>query len=238
VRSVIPGRQGELNIFGHADIINALGFATIQHSSETIFNINVSNAHEPTDVIASNIQISSNLLVGIVHPYVDVQFDPLAGIGIVTRFDSKGAFDTVAGPVHETYIHLKDSTMIFQIGPNPGQDVGAAIGRMDARALGIKGISVTDRLKANEAMDALDRAMDMVSSARSKLGAIQNRLEHAVTSLGVAIENLSSSESRIRDLDMAEEMVEFTKNQILLNAGTAMLAQANMKPQAIMQLLQ
>jgi len=238
VRSVIPGRQGELNIFGHADIINALGFATIQQSSETIFNIKVTNAHDATEVIANDIQISSNLLVGIVHPYVDVEFDPLAGIGVVNGYDDKKAFATIADVnPHITYIHLKDSTMVFQIGPNPGQDVGAAIGRLDSWALGVRGISVTDRDKANKAMDALDRAMDLVSSERSKLGAMQNRLEHTVNSLGVAIENLTASESRIRDLDIAEEMVELTRNQILIQAGTAMLAQANMKPQSIMKLL-
>ncbi|KUK56592.1 MAG: Flagellin/flagellar hook associated protein, partial [Synergistales bacterium 53_16] len=163
VRSVIPGRQGELNIFGHANIINALGFATIQKSSETIFNIEVTNAHDATEVIAQDVQISSNLLVGIVHPYVDVEFDPLAGIGVVNQYDDKKAFYTTAGDAHVTHIHLKDSTMVFQIGPNPGQDVGAAIGRLDSRALGVRGISVTDRDKANHAMDALDRAMDLVS---------------------------------------------------------------------------
>jgi flagellin len=237
IRSVIPGHQGELNIFGHADIINALGLATIQKSSETIFNIKVTNAHDSSEIIAKDVQISSNLLVGIVHPHVDVEFDPLAGIGKVSDFDSKKAFKTMAGNNHITHIHLKDSTMVFQIGPNPGQDVGAAIGRLDSRALGVHGISVTDRDKANQAMDALDRAMDLVSGERSKLGAMQNRLEHTANSLGVAIENLTASESRIRDLDIAEEMVDLTRNQILLQAGTAMLAQANMKPQAILQLL-
>ena len=97
VRSVIPGRQGELNIFGHADIINALGFATIQRSSETIFNIQVTNAHDATEVIAKDVQISSNLLVGIVHPYVDVEFDPLAGIGVVTQYDDKELLPRLQG---------------------------------------------------------------------------------------------------------------------------------------------
>lgn len=238
VRSVIPGRQGELAFFGNADIINALGFQTIQRSSETIFNIKVTNAHDNNEIIADNVQISSNLLVGVVHPYVDVEFDPLAGMGTVTELDDNGAFKLeVAAEPHVTYIHLKDSTLIFQIGPNPGQDVGAAIGRLDSRALGIHGILVTDRIKANQAIDAIDRAMGLVSAERSKLGAVQNRLEHTANSLSVTIENLTASESRIRDLDLAEEMVEFTRNQILLQAGTAMLAQANMKPQAIMQLL-
>lgn len=237
VRSVIPGRQGNLAFFGKSDIINALGFQTIQHSSETIFNITVSNAHNTNELIARDVQISSNLLVGVVHPSVDVEFDPLAGMGMVTELDENGAFRLVSSDVHETYIHLRDNTLIFQIGPNPGQDVGAAIGRMDSRALGLHGILVTDRIKANMAIEAVDRAMVLVSSERSKLGAVQNRLEHTVSSLSVAIENMSASESRIRDLNIAEEMVEFTKNQILLQAGTAMLAQANMKPQAILQLL-
>ena len=237
VRSVVPGRQGELAFFGSADIINALGFQTVQQSTETIFEISVTDAHSG-DIIDENVRISSNLMVGVVHPNVDVEFDPLAGMTKVTELDGWGNFNIErdVNPL-TTFIHLKDSTMIFQIGPNPGQDVGAAIGRMDSRALGVHGILVTDRLKANEAIDFIDRAMDMVSGERSKLGAVQNRLEHTVNSLSVAIENLSASESRIRDLDVAQEMVEFTKNQILMQAGTAMLAQANMKPQAILQLL-
>ena len=237
VRSVIPGRQGELAFFGNADLINALGFQTVEHSTETIFNIKVTDAHSG-EVVDENVRISSNLMVGVVHPHVDVEFDPLAGMTKVTELDGWGNFN-IESDVNPliTFIHLKDSTMIFQIGPNAGQDVGAAIGRMDARALGVHGILVTDRLKANEAIDFIDQAMDMVSGERSKLGAVQNRLEHTVNSLSVAIENLSASESRIRDLDVAQEMVEFTKNQILMQAGTAMLAQANMKPQAILQLL-
>ena len=90
---------------------------------------------------------------------------------------------------------------------------------------------------ANSAIAQIDEAIGRVSSERSKMGALQNRLEHTISNLSVAAENLSASESRIRDLDMAREMMEFTKNQILMQAGTAMLAQANMKPQMILQLL-
>jgi flagellin len=76
-----------------------------------------------------------------------------------------------------------------------------------------------------------------VSERRGEFGAVQNRLEHTVASLGVALENMSAAESRIRDADMAQEMVQFTRNQILLQAGTAMLAQANAAPQVVLQLL-
>jgi flagellin len=83
----------------------------------------------------------------------------------------------------------------------------------------------------------VDSAVGYVNDVRSRLGAVQNRLEHTVANLGVAQENLSAAESRIRDVDMAQEMVQFTRNQILLQAGTAMLAQANAAPQVVLQLL-
>jgi flagellin len=83
----------------------------------------------------------------------------------------------------------------------------------------------------------LDDAINTVSAERSKLGAFQNRLEHTISNLGTSAENLQAAESRIRDLDMAEEMMAFTKNNILQQAATAMLAQANMAPQSVLQLL-
>ena len=89
----------------------------------------------------------------------------------------------------------------------------------------------------DSAIDIIDAAIAKVSEERSKLGAYQNRLEHTIANLGVAAENLSAAESRVRDVDMAQEMMAFTKNQILMQAGTAMLAQANIKPQSVLQLL-
>ena len=90
---------------------------------------------------------------------------------------------------------------------------------------------------ADKAITFIQGAIDMVSAERSKLGAYQNRLEHTIANLGTAAENLAAAESRIRDVDMAAEMMEFTKNQLLQQAGVAMLAQANMAPQAVLQLL-
>jgi flagellin len=90
---------------------------------------------------------------------------------------------------------------------------------------------------ATASLSAIDAAVDAVSAMRSGLGAVQNRLEHALSVTGVYQENLTSAESRIRDVDMAEEMVTLTKNQILQQAGTAMLAQANQAPQSVLSLL-
>ena len=98
-------------------------------------------------------------------------------------------------------------------------------------------VGVLNQAEANAAITNIQAAIDQVSAERSKLGAYQNRLEHTIANLGTAAENLAAAESRIRDVDMAAEMMEFTKNQILQQAGVAMLAQANMAPQAVLQLL-
>jgi len=95
----------------------------------------------------------------------------------------------------------------------------------------------TSDATAQAALTVLDTAIKAVSTTRATLGSVQNRLEHTVANLGVAVENLTASESRIRDVDMAEEMVTYTRNNILSQAGTAMLAQANQMPQSILQLL-
>lgn len=100
-----------------------------------------------------------------------------------------------------------------------------------------KGISIMDQDDASSAITKIQTALDRVSSERSKLGAVQNRLEHTINNLSVASENLTAAESRIRDVDMAKEMMEFTKNNILNQAATAMLAQADQLPQTILQLL-
>ena len=134
----------------------------------------------------------------------------------------------------------------FQIGANAGQIISGEIGDMRASGLGLAaslktaatGIGSGSTLSViSGVLDAIDGAINTVSAERSKLGAIQNRLEHTIANLGVTTENLAASESRIRDVDMAEEMTEFTKSQILMQSATAMLAQANMKPQAVLQLL-
>jgi flagellin len=108
---------------------------------------------------------------------------------------------------------------------------------LDDGTTGVFGITITDQNSANSAITAINDAIETVSAERSKLGAYQNRLEHTIANLGTSAENLQAAESRIRDLDMAEEMMAFTKNNILQQAATAMLAQANMAPQSVLQLL-
>ena len=113
-----------------------------------------------------------------------------------------------------------------------------SIGNMSSRALGIAGIDISTQNGAKAAVSVIKDAINSVSSTRGDLGAIQNRLEHTINNLGVTTENMTAAESRIRDVDMAKEMMTYTKNNILVQASQAMLAQANQLPQGVLQLLQ
>ena len=123
----------------------------------------------------------------------------------------------------------------FQIGANNGETLAVSFNGISSGILGTASLDLVN--SASSAITALDTAIGTVSTNRANLGAVQNRLEHTISNLSVATENLSASESRIRDTDMAQEMVSFTRSQILTQAGTAMLAQANQAPQQVLQLL-
>ncbi|MFY9444167.1 MAG: flagellin, partial [Bacillota bacterium] len=101
----------------------------------------------------------------------------------------------------------------------------------------VGGVNVSSQAAANKAITTINNALEKVSAERSKLGAYQNRLEHTINNLGASAENLTAAESRIRDVDMAKEMMEFTRANILSQAAQAMLAQANQLPQGVLQLL-
>ena len=136
-------------------------------------------------------------------------------------------------------VYTSNNQLVFQIGSNEGHNMIAGIDNMSAAALGLstQTLKVTDQDSAERTIMVLDAAIHRVSTARAALGAIQNRLEHTIANLGVAAENLTAAESRIRDADMAKEMMQFTKQQILLQSSMSMLAQANAQPQQVLQLL-
>ncbi|MFO7937962.1 MAG: flagellin [Kiritimatiellia bacterium] len=135
------------------------------------------------------------------------------------------------------------ASMWFHIGANMDQREQVYIGTMTSNALGMRQEGTGDTLTmespedANRSIGTIDSALKTINKQRADLGAYQNRLEHAVRGIDVGAENLQAAESRIRDVDMAKEMVDYTKNQILQQAGNAMLAQANTKTQSVLQLL-
>jgi flagellin len=131
-----------------------------------------------------------------------------------------------------------DGSADFQIGSNEGQTLNLSFEDMRATTLGVRNLQVGTKSQAGTAISVLDEAIQKVSKERSKLGANQNRLEHTINNLNTSSENLTAAESRIRDVDMAKEMMNQTKESILAQASQAMLAQANQKPQSVLQLLQ
>jgi len=140
---------------------------------------------------------------------------------------------------------LASASVYLQVGANEGQKIEFTIGTMSAEALTVAsaniGSIVANSTSTGAAISSLvetvNTAIEKVSSERAKLGAVQNRLEHTIKNLDVAAENLQASESRIRDTDMAQEMMNFTRTNILQQAATAMLAQANQAPRGVLQLL-
>ncbi|MGG0901244.1 flagellin Hag [Bacillus subtilis] len=167
--------------------------------------------------------------LGAIKDEMDALIEEVDGISNRTEFNGKKLLDG------------SNSTdgFTFQIGANAGQQLNLKIDSMSANALGVDTLDVTDfpNTPFDTQLESIDTAINNVSKQRAKLGAVQNRLEHTINNLGASSENLTAAESRIRDVDMAKEMSDFTKNNILSQASQAMLAQANQQPQNVLQLL-
>ncbi|MBE6361583.1 MAG: flagellin [Treponema bryantii] len=178
---------------------------------------------------------------------MQIQVEISALVSEVDRIASSAQFNGMnmltgrfARPMGENVV---TASMWFHIGSNMDQRMQVYIGTMSATALGIREIGTEAKITlatpedANRAIGVIDEALKKINKQRADLGAYQNRMEYTVKGLNIAAENLQASESRIRDTDMASQMVEFTKNSVLQQAGTAMLAQANSQSQNVLSLL-
>ena len=151
----------------------------------------------------------------------------------------EGLEGTVATTGNSVSILVEDfGSMDMQIGANEGQQLGIRIPKMSLENMGISALNTKTEGSSGEGIEKVSNAIKFVSSVRSRLGAYQNRLEHTVSSLDISSENMTAAYSRIMDVDMAEEMTEYTTLQVLSQAGTSMLAQANERPSQVLQLLQ
>jgi flagellin len=173
-------------------------------------------------VQAANTGTMDSDAIGAADAEVTALVDEIDHISAETTF---GAINLLDGSYSGT----------FQVSQASGDTVTVAVATLDSAALGVDALTLTGTVSA---ITAIDSAITAVSTARGDLGAMQNRFESMVNNLQVGVENLTASESRIRDADMALEMVSFTKSQILLQAGTAMMAQANNVPQSVLRLMQ
>ena len=162
----------------------------------------------------------------------DITLDNGAGLGSATALFGESGYSAKSSS--------NGTGITLQIGANEGQTMSFSIDDMSAKALGVDGskVDLSTQSGAQKATTTIDAAIKKVSAQRGKMGAIQNRLEHTISNLDTAAENTQTAESRIRDTDMAEEMVEYSKNNILAQAGQSMLAQANQSTQGVLSLLQ
>ena len=236
-RSILPGSNGDLTFTGDEDLINTFALNVVKESSTAAFRASIYDAHTGTP-IATNVKVSDNKLIGVLHPNVDIEFDATANIKATWSEQEKNFILEPDETTYESIIHLVDSSTVFQIGANEGEDIAIDIGNMSAGSLGVTNINVTTRESASKAIGMIDAAINKVSSQRAKIGAYQNALEYTSENLTTTMTNLTAAESRIRDADMAQEMMNFVKLQILNQSGTSMLAQANQLPQSVLSLLQ
>lgn len=221
------------------------------NAQDGISFIQVAEAYlqETTDVMQRirelSVQSSNGIYTAEDRLYIQIEVSQL--VAEVDRIASHAQFNgmnMLTGRfARETGENTVTASMWFHIGANMDQRVRAYVGTMTAKALGVRDvgdesiITIDTPETANRAIGTIDEAIKKINKQRADLGAYQNRLEMSVVGINVAAENLQASESRIRDVDMAKEMVEYTRNQILTQSGTAMLAQANQQTQSVMSLL-
>ena len=250
ITTPVPG--AEIVFSGDEALLKALSLVETRGAEAPIYSVSAFNIERNLEV--GQVMADSNEIVGLL-PGLKIFFDNTLGLRLDAQppLSLAGGGNTVndfayplpierpmislSGTVETFFIHVAPRDFTLQIGANQGQVINNFIGDMSAEALGVEGLLVVDSPLAQEAISIVDHAINKVSGERSRLGAIQNRLESTIRNLDVAAENLTSSESRIRDVDVAAETVMMTRNQILLQAGTAALAQANSLPQVVLQLL-
>ncbi len=212
--------------------------ATLTHATLSGITVNAQNAGDYTNdaVVASfTIETATEDITKI--DWTDSQGNALSAEDAEKTFNFKFS-DTAATGDTVTISNIRDARLSLHIGANSGQNVKFGVEDCSAAALGVDSLDLTTQATADAAITVIDEAIVTVSGVRAGLGAMQNRLDHTINNLGTAAENLARAESQIRDVDMADEMSEFTKNNILVQAATSMLAQANQMPQSILSLIQ
>lgn len=249
---VTPVPGAELVISGDEAILNTLSLVDVREAKAPVYSISAFNLE--LNKSAGSARVDTNEISGLL-PGLRIFFDNTLGLRLdpqpptdlnagpnfMTSFGFPMAFErpviSLSGRVETFFMHVAPRDFNLQTGANQGQVINTFLAEMSGEALGVEGLLVVTSELAQESITAVDEAINRVSAQRSRLGAIQNRLESTIRNLDVAAENLTASESRIRDADVAAETLVMTRNQILLQSGVAALAQANQVPQAVLQLL-
>jgi flagellin len=234
IQSARLGEDSKLSFIGDQNLINGLSLANIQKGENSQTTVTVTDAHNGK--LIGKDKVSDGTLRGVIQG-VDVKIDSDVGVDVSWNSDKKEFTFAASGETENIKLHLVDNAMEMQIGANEGQSILANIPQVNTTSLGIDDVLMVDQELAQKSITKLDRALENVSGIRATIGAQINRLEYTMAGLDTTRENLTAAESRIRDLDIADEMAKFTKNQILAQANISMLAQANSMPQLALSLI-
>ena len=235
--SVLPGEEGKLHFYGSEDLLKALGFATIQEAQDTEFRVRAADAHSGKQAGQGGNVLAGKRLYGLLGDNVALDIGSTLGLSRITFDHKRGTFDAGLKSSFDQFVHLADSTAQLQVGANEGEDLSLILGDVQVRALDVDNLDVRSQEAAARSITRLDNALDRVSTQRAAIGAQINRLEHTVPQLQTASANLNAARSRILDADMAREMMEFTKLNILMQANNMVTSQANQLPSQVLSLL-
>lgn len=235
IQTAALGRDSELVFTGDQNLMNALGLAPIQEGVNSSIDVTVTDAHTGKFIGSDNINDGKarNIIDGI-----DITIEQDAGVEPVWNDSTKSFEFNATNEVSTAYLHVVDNRTELQIGANEGQTLNISVGQLDTTGLEIDDVYVMDMELSQRSITKIDKALEILSATRATVGAQMNRLEYTISNLDTARENLTAAESRIRDLDIAEETTNLTKNQILVQSATSMVAQANKIPQQALSLLQ
>jgi len=234
IRSTIPSPDGRFFFSGDERLLSAFSWAEVRKADLGLLDVNIYDAH------TGNWLGRERANDGVLRSAI-----PGVGVMISTGSDVRVDWDSAARTftftsdfgIATAHVHVVANPLTLQVGANPGQQLDAIVGEMTRYGLELDKLVLVDREVAEEAISRVDKAIAYVSSQRARIGAYVSRLNSTTNILDITQENMSASESRIRDLDMAQQTVKFTRDQMMVQAATAMLAQSNQLPQTVLQLL-
>lgn len=233
IQAGIVGDNSKISVIGDESLINALSMTDIQKGSNSEMKVTVSDAHNGR--IIGTDTISDNMLRGVIEG-IDVKLTNPKLSASYNSITGKISFTASKGDVSYD-LHVVDNRTEVQIGANQGQTLNISIAQVNTASLEIDDAFVTTMDESQKAITKFDQALETIIGARATIGAQINRLEYTMQNLSTTKQNLSAAESRIRDLDVAEESATFARNQVLVNSAVAMVAQANQLPQTFLSLI-
>ncbi|HLA40740.1 MAG TPA: flagellin [Candidatus Glassbacteria bacterium] len=245
IMTIMNPEPGRRLVWGGDDkAISAFGFQEIQEAQPPVFSITVNNISTPFQkFVPKSLKVFGDRAAGLIQG-VDINFRPTLNISLSgSSLTDVGSFSipelVVSQNVEKTnfLLEVTPRPLIFQIGANQGDVLTTRIGDISSSSLGISGINIVDQTLAGESIRTVDEALKRLNAERANLGAVQNRLESTIRSIQIASENLTSSESQIRDLDFSAEIVNFTALQVLSQSATSFLAQANALSNTVLTLI-